>query len=211
MRLLTLPLMCMMLLCACAALCQDASQSPSVQQHPEDSGAKSQNPSSQPKTTLPSLTQSLSGNWATSVKFEPSPDMPNGFSGTGAANWRTAAGGITLLEEERMPSPAGDMFLLGIIWWDSKTNSLHGMECNNQLPYVCDLKGGLNDITMSWDGKQFAIDEIETHNGKKTLWHEVWTDITPNSFTQTGDVSEPGGSPKRVMTIHATRAADNAK
>ena len=30
----------------------------------------------------------------------------------------------------------------------------------------------------SWDGKQFIIDEIETHDGNKTLRHEVWSDIT---------------------------------
>ena len=62
---------------------------------------------------------------------------------------------------------------------------------------------------MSWNGKQFTIDEIETHDGTKTLWHEVWSDITPTSFTQTGDVSEPGGVAKRFLTIHGTRVADN--
>ena len=85
------------------------------------------------------------------------------------------------------------------------------MECNNQLAYTCDLKGALNDITMTWDGKQFTIDELETHDGKKTMWHEVWSDITSTSFTQTGDIGEPGGPFKRFLTIRATRIVDGSK
>jgi hypothetical protein len=52
----------------------------------------------------------------------------------------------------------------------------------------------------------FAIEEIETHNGKKTIWREVWSNITPTSFTQTGDVTQPDGSTTRFMTIQGTRA-----
>jgi len=34
--------------------------------------------------------------------------------------------------------------------------------------------GALNDITMSWDGKQFVIDEVETStSGKKSIWHLI--------------------------------------
>ena len=162
----------------------------------------------QPSPDLQSLIKSLSGTWSISVKFEPNPEMPNGFAGTGDETWRPGPGDFTLLEEEHVPTPSGDVFLLGIIWWDSKTKSLHGMECNNQLPYTCDLKGGLNDVTMSWDGKQFIINEWETHGGKKTLWHEVWSDITPTSFTQTGDVQIPGGATTRFFTTQATRRKD---
>ncbi|HZT71709.1 MAG TPA: DUF1579 family protein [Terriglobia bacterium] len=157
---------------------------------------------------LQSLLKALSGKWTVTVKFEPNPSMPNGFEGKGEETWRSGPGGITAIDEEHIPSPGGDLFLLGIIWWDSKMKSFHGMVCDNQLPHTCDLKGALNDITMSWDGKQLVIDEIETHDGKKTLWHEVWSDITPTSFTQTGDISEPGGPAKRFMTIHGTKDPD---
>ena len=156
---------------------------------------------------LASLTKALSGRWSLQVKFEPSPEMPQGLTTTGEETWHTAIGGLTLLEEERVSTPAGDLSLLGIIWWDAKAKSLHGMECNNQLPYTCDLKGALNDITMTWDCKQFEIKEWETHDNKKTLWHEVWSDITPTSYTQTGDVEESGGATIRAFTIHAKRVA----
>lgn len=185
-----------------------------VPQHLEDlasasHGSKEQ--ATQPPAELQSLIKALSGKWSVSVKFEPNSAMPAGADGTGEETWRAGPGGYTLLEEEHVPTPAGEAFLLGIIWWDGKVKSLHGMECNNQLAYTCDLKGALNDITMTWDGKQFTIDELETHDGKKTMWREVWSDITSTSFTQTGDIGEPGGPFKRFLTIRATRIVDGSK
>lgn len=159
----------------------------------------------QQTSDLASLIKALSGRWSLQAKFEPSSEMPKGLTTTGEETWHAAIGGLTLLEEERISTPGGDLSLLGIIWWDAKDKSLHGMECNNQIPYTCDLKGALNDITMTWDGKQFTINESETHNNKKTVWHEVWSDITPTSYTQTGEVEVPGGATTRVFTIHATR------
>src|SRR5581483_4571290 len=148
----------------------------------------------QPSSELQSLTEALSGEWSLTVKFEPSPSAPNGLSNTGEESWRPGAAGFTLLEEEHLRTPEGDLSLLGIVWWNTRNKSFHGMECQNLLPYTCDVKGALNDITMSWDGKQFVIDEMETSNsGKKSVWHEVWSDITPTSFVQTGDYGDPGG------------------
>jgi len=181
-----------------------ASPTPANQQNSPGSSS-SLNTGAGQTSELPSLIKALSGHWSLQVKFEPGPEMPKGLTTTGEETWRSAIGGLTLLEEERVSMPAGDLSLLGIIWWDAKAKSLQGMECNNQLPYTCDLKGALNDITMTWDGKQFTIKEWETHGNKKTLWHEVWSDITPTSYTQTGDVEDPGGPTTRIFTIHATR------
>jgi hypothetical protein len=160
----------------------------------------------QPSSDLQSLTKALSGEWALNVKFEPDATMPNGLTNTGEESWRPGPGGFTLLEEEHLRFSEGDVFLLGIVWWNTATKTLQGMECQNRLPYTCDVKGAQNDITMNWDGKQFVIDEIETSKtGKKSLWHEVWSEITPNSFMQTGEYGDPGGPRKRLFTIHATR------
>jgi len=196
------------------ALAQQAGHPPAhIPQHLEELGATSasKEPPMQPSAQLQSLIQALSGKWSVSVKFEPNPAMPKGLEGKGEEVWSPGPGGFTVLEQEHIPAPGGDVFLLGIIWWNGKTKSLQGMECNNQLPYTCDLKGALNDITMSWDGKQFRIDEWETHGGKKTLWHEVWSDLTATSFTQTGDVEEPGGATNRFFTMQAKRVGDQGK
>ncbi len=198
--------------CGNAAIAQQSTNPVTqVPQHLEDlsaaaQGSKGGAPQSSPE--LQSLIKALSGKWSISVKFEPNAAMPNGVDGTGEEMWRAGPGGFTFLEEEHLPTPEGEVFLLGIIWWDGRTKSFHGMECNNQLPYTCDLKGALNDITMKWNGKEFTIDELETSpDGKKTMWHEVWSDITSTSFTQTGDIGEPGGPFKRFLTIHGTRIA----
>ncbi len=124
--------------------------------------AKSLTSAPKPSTEIESLTKALTGEWSLSVKFEPSASEPNGLTNTGEETWRPGPGGFTLLEEEHLRMPEGDTFLLGILWGNTATKSLHGMECQNWLPYTCDVKGAQNDITMNWDGKQFVIDEMET-------------------------------------------------
>lgn len=161
-----------------------------------------------PSAEIQSLTKALRGEWSLSIKFEPNSSAPDGLLKSGTETWRPGPGGFTLLEEEHLRMPEADTFLLGIIWWNTATQSLRGMECQNLLPYTCDVKGAQNDITMNWDGTQFVIDEIETStSGKKSIWHEVWSDITPTSFVQTGEYGDPGGPRKRLFTIHATRLA----
>ena len=196
--------------CCNAAVAQQSTKpAAAVPQHLEDLSASTQGskggaPYSSPE--MQSLIKALSGKWSVTVKFEPNAEMPGGADGTGEETWRAGPGGFTFLEEEHLPTPGGQVFLLGIIWWDGNTKSFHGMECNTQLPYTCDLKGALSDITMKWDGKEFTIDELETSPaGKKSMWHEVWSDITPTSFTQTGDTGLPGGPFHRFLTMHGTR------
>jgi hypothetical protein len=61
-----------------------------------------------------------------------------------------------------------------------------------------------------WDGKQLVIHIEGEQQGKKVVWHEVISDITPNSFVQTADIGESGGPLKRWFTIHAARMGDAA-
>lgn len=173
--------------------------------------AQSLTPAPGPSAEVAGLTKALEGKWALSVKFEPSTSTPNGSVNTGEETWRPGPGGFTLLEGEHLRMPDGDLFLLGVVWWNAATKALQGMECQNRLPYTCDVKGAQNDIKMSWDGKQLVIDEMETSKaGKKSAWHEVWSDITPSSFTQTGEYGPPGGAMQRLFTIHATRVPSSS-
>ena len=171
------------------------------------SSAQTAGPQSAPGATpLQSLIQALSGKWQLKVRFEPANSTGNkAIEGPGEESWSAGPGGITLVEREHFPSPQGSTFLMGVIWWDRAKKQLGGMECNSYLPFTCDLKGGLNDITVTWDGRKFEIDEIETHNGRRTIWHEYWTNITSTSFLQSGDVTEPDGTTRHFMTVHGTR------
>jgi hypothetical protein len=163
-------------------------------------------PASSVPTPLATLAKALSGKWQLQVRFEPAGGAGNKtIEGSGEESWSLGPGGIDLIEQEHIPSPYGEIFLMGVIWWDSTKKQLGGMECNSQLSFTCDLKGALNDITVTWDGKRFEIDEVETHDGKRTVWHEYWTDITPTSFVQSGDVTQPDGTTARFMNIRGTR------
>ena len=155
---------------------------------------------------LLSVIHALSGRWAVDVIFEPSPDAPNGAQGKGEEIWHAGAQGLTLIDEENVRVPPTDIHLLGLLWWDSATKQFHGMECVNQNPHACDPKAALNDVTITWDGKQLTIDEIETSStGKKSQWHETYSNITSTSFLQVGESGEIGGPFKKVVTLRGTR------
>jgi hypothetical protein len=157
-------------------------------------------------TPLATLAKALSGKWQLQVRFEASGATGNkAIEGSGEESWSLGPGGSELIEQEHIPSPDGETFLLGVVWFDRTKKQLAGMECNSQLPFTCDLKGALNDITLTWDGTRFGIDELETHGGKRTVWHEYWTDITPTSFVQSGDITEPDGTTVRFMNIRGRR------
>lgn len=163
--------------------------------------------SPQPAPEILDLTKALGGKWTTLYKFEPSEMMPNGGVGEGEEVWTAGPGGFTLIEEERIHVADRDEFILALHWWDKGTNSLRGMLCNNSGPATCNVDSYFNS-SLRWNGKQLTIDMQFPQNGKKMLWHEVWSGITPTSFIQTGDIGEVDGTLKRAVTIHATKIAD---
>lgn len=157
----------------------------------------------QQSADMPSLIASLGGQWTLDVTMSGATDP---VTGHGEETWRGGPGGLTMLEEEHLALPGHDLYLLGIVWRDKGTNEFHGMQCNNNDPHVCDVKGSLNDIAITWDGRQLVIEEQEVlPGGRKQTYRETYSEVTPTSFTQTGDVRAPGGTFQRVMTIHAKR------
>jgi hypothetical protein len=164
----------------------------------------------QPPAEMQSLEKALVGRWSTTYEFVPGGMSPNATgNGSGEEVWRTSPGDFVLMEEENVRAPFGQFFVFAIHWWDKSTNSLRGMLCNNSGPAACNVDSYSNS-TLKWDGKQLTIDMQFPEHGKRMLWHEVWFDISPTSFTQTGDVGEVGGPLKRVVTIHATKTTEHA-
>lgn len=164
----------------------------------------------QPPEEIQSLEKALVGRWSTTYEFEPGGMSPNAKgTGTGEEVWRTSPGDFVLMEEEQIRAPFGEFFVFAIHWWDRSTNSLRGLLCNNSGPAACNVDTYANS-TLKWDGKQLTIDLQFPNHGKKMLWHEVWSDITSTSFTQTGDIGEFGGPLKRAVTIHGHKVTDSA-
>jgi ketosteroid isomerase-like protein len=160
--------------------------------------------SPQPAPEMQSLARAFEGRWSITEKFEPDEWSPNGGVGYGEEVWRSGPGGFTLMEEIHDKRAAGESFGLAITWWD-KAKGLQGMWCAGENPKGCDLNPS---TVLKWDGKQFVFDTEFPRGGKTFAWHEVFTDITPTSFTQTADVGEKGGPLKRWLTIHGTRVPE---
>ena len=180
-----------------------------AQEAPKPTTPSSSSASSETTADMQSLIKALSGKWSLEIKFESDKPAANATTTHGEEVWRAGPGNLTFIQEEHLPIAGGELVVLGIIWWDSKTKDFHGMECNNHNPHVCDVKGSLTDIAIQWNGKAFVINEQEpSPSGGRRLWRESILDITPTSFTQTGDACNLDGSAcKRLLTIHATRTA----
>jgi hypothetical protein len=156
-----------------------------------------------------SLVAAISGSWALAIRDEPPQEGGPSTESKGTARWYTAVDGQVLLEDEHLPVGKTDMKLLGLIWWDEKKQTLSGMLCSNRSPHTCDPKSSLDDIHLSWDGARFLIEEIEhQRDGSVLLFRESYSEITPRSYVQVGEIGPPKGPFRRVFTVHATRSPD---
>lgn len=161
----------------------------------------------QPTDEMPALIKAFSGHWSLKVKFEPSKETPHGLESTGTESWHASPGGVTLTDEEVFAAGPQTVIVVGILWRDMKTKEFHAMDCSNQNPSSCDLKGAVSDVVVHWTGSELTIDEKELSDGKVMTSRIAWSDITSNTFTETGYLAPPGGPFQKVMTILATRAA----
>ena len=163
----------------------------------------------QPTGEMQTLIKAFSGHWSLKLKFEPSRETPRGLEGTGEETWHAGPEGLTFTDEEVLTAGPQTIIVVGILWRDQKTREFHAMDCSNQISHTCDLKGAVDDVVVHWTGSELTIDEKEiSSQGKVMTSRAVWSDITANSFTETGYLGSPGGPFQKVMTILATRAAD---
>jgi hypothetical protein len=163
----------------------------------------------QPKGDMQTLIRAFSGHWSLKLKLEPSKETPGGLEGTGEETWHAGPEGLTFTDEEVFTAGPQKILIVGILWRDLKTEDFHAMDCSNQNPHTCDLKGAVDDVVVHWTGSELTIDEKELSSQGKTMTSRaVWSDITPNSFVETGYLGSPGGPFQKIMTILATRAAN---
>jgi hypothetical protein len=150
-----------------------------------------------------SLVNTLKGRWTTLV-YEG--DSTASTPDHGEQVWRTGPGGSVLIEEEHVTRASGDLYVMALHWWDRGTNSLKGMLCNNSGSGACNVDSYYRS-KLNWDGQRLTVDLVFPQGTKLMLWHEEFGAFTARSFVQTGDMGEVGGPLKRVVTLHATRAA----
>ena len=175
-----------------------------------DAGSPGLSSNAAPKQQdLKSLVAALSGSWVLAIRYEPSQEGAPATESTGTVRWSTAVGGQVLLEDEHLPLGTTDAKLLGLIWWDDKRKTLAGLLCSNLSPRTCDAKASLDDIRLSWDGARLLIEEIEHQpDGSVRLFRESYSEMTPRSYLQLGEIGPPAGPFRRVFTVHGTRSRD---
>jgi hypothetical protein len=156
---------------------------------------------------MQALINALSGHWSLKLAFEPSSQTPRALEGTGEETWHSGPEGLTFSDEEFFTAGGHTAIVVGIFWRDPKTKEFHALDCSNEIPHTCDLKGALEDVVVHWTGSELTVDEKELSQGQMMTSRVAWSEITSNSFTETGYLAPPGGAFKKVMTLHASRSA----
>lgn len=132
--------------------------------------------------------------------------MPNGGDGRGEEVHRLGPGERSIIEEFYLDESSGKISGLGAIWWDDKAKGYRAVWCDSEDPGGCIVMAHL----AKWEGDQFVLDDEFERNGKKFIFKEVFSEITPTSFTQTLYQGEVGKELKHISTIYATKAAETA-
>ncbi len=189
------------------AFCTYTTTSPPSTQKPPPA---TENPTQKPADPAPqiqALIKALSGEWTTHEKYEATFLTPNGGEGHGQTAFRAGPGGFTLEEEYHSKTPAGELFGFGIIWWGA-TKGLQHMWCINIYPTGCEMFPPPPQPGPQWDGKRLVLHVESEENGKKAVFHEVISEITPTSFKQSAEVGEAGGPLKCWFTTQARKVPD---
>ena len=157
----------------------------------------------QPGAEMRKLLNAFVGTWSITEEYAPTPSMPNGGVGHGEQVWRPGPGGLSVIEEYRSETPGGEVVGMSVSWWDAQAQRYQTIWCANVVPAGCVTPSD----GLRWMRDQLVyLDERET-NGKKSVFKEVYSDLTPSSFTQTIEVGESGGDLKPVVTLQARKVS----
>ncbi len=92
---------------------------------------------------------------------------------------------------------------VGLIWWDIQAQGYRVIWSGSANPRGCVVMSKL----AHWEGDQFVIGDEFERDGRKVRYREVFSEFTSDSFTQIIYEGESGAEVKRILTIHAARAA----
>ena len=159
-----------------------------------------------PSHEMQRLANMLAGRWSIRQTFEPR-DGTKGGVGQGTEIWRPGPGARSLIEELQTRVGDREFSGLAVIWWDTQAQGYRVIWCGSANPRGCVVMSKL----AHWEGDQFVVGDEFERDGRKVVYREVFSDLTPDSFTQTIYEGESGGELKRTLTIHAAKVAKIAK
>lgn len=146
------------------------------------------------------LARALVGTWNATEAFERNESYPNGAGRKGTAQISVGTGGTTLIEDYHTDGSAGKLDFLAVIWWDQKTKLYGFFTCGNGPGTACRTRG-----TARWDGDSFVNEYDLVLKGRKTKWQDLFSQITPTSFTLVAAMESGDGTMKPMITTKYTR------
>ena len=155
----------------------------------------------QPGPEIQKLFSMFLGTWSITEKIEPSESMPNGGRGEGEEVYRAGPGGASIIEEIHLKEATAEISSMGLAWWDAKAGGYRTIWCDGENPAGCIVMAHL----AKWQRDEFVLGDEFERNGKRFEFKEVFSEITPTSFTQTLYQGEKGKELKRLLTIYATK------
>jgi hypothetical protein len=148
------------------------------------------------------LIQALAGEWSTEEIYEPSDLVPNGGTGHSRDSYRVGPARLSLIEEYHSEGTVGKSWGIGMIWWDVQDQGFHFVWCDS---YALDRGCRASPQLGKWEGSDYVQTDQHEESGKLVFEKEVWSDFTPNSYSQTLFTGEAPDKLKRFMTIKAKR------
>ncbi len=142
------------------------------------------------------------GAWSTAEKFEPSDFVPQGGTGNGKAMVRASAGGRVLAEDyESKNSAVGPFAGHAVYWWDEKAGDYKSFWCDSFQGCEPNFASG------NWQGDKLVFTGNSEMQGKKLAMRYTFSDLKPDAFTWSEEVSVDGGPMKPSATIHYRRVS----
>jgi hypothetical protein len=156
------------------------------------------------KSTSPMerLIHALAGEWVTEETYEPSDLKPKGGTGHSRDSYRVGPARLSLIEEYHSEGAGGKSWGIGTIWWDADARGFHFVWCDS---FALDRGCRISSQLGKWIGDDYVATDEHEVSGKQVFEKEVWSDFTPNSFSQTLYSGDASDKLKRFLTIKAER------
>jgi hypothetical protein len=156
------------------------------------------------KSTSPMerLIHALAGEWVSKETYEPSDLAPKGGTGLSRDSYRAGPARLSLIEEYHSEGAGGKSWGIGTIWWDAEPQGFHFVWCDS---FALDKGCRVSSQLGKWVGDDYVATDEHEVSGKQVFEKEVWSDFTPNSFSQTLYTGDGSDKLKRFLTIKAKR------
>lgn len=170
-------------------------------------GSFAQNQPEKLKMPGPDVQNLMLGVWSIKTIYAPSAQMPNGDTGEGTEIWRAGPGGLSVIEEKHEKNAKGETDGFSIGWWDENAGGQRFVWCANDVPQGCVVPNNV----AKWEGERLVFREDTEEGGRKVTHTEIFSDITPDSFTQILQEGETGKPLKNTVTISAKRKSQRSQ